>query len=909
MVPAISMCRDQARPDLNFRQSPFMNLFRGNPVRFMPVVAAVCLGASAFAQSYVNFEGKQTSPIRLSPDGTRLFAVNTPDNRLSVFDVSSPQNPILIAEIPVGLEPVSVNVLNNDEAWVVNEVSDSVSVVSVSRHVVTDTIYVKDEPADVAFANGRAFVTASRNNRISVIDLASHVVITNIPVLGENPRSLTVNSNGTRIYAAFALSGNRTTVLPPNRAPAQPAPTNPNLPAAPQVSLIVDAADPAWTNGAGAPIKYTMPDNDVVEIDTATLAVTRYFPRVGTVNFAIAARPGSGDLYVANTDARNLVRFEPALRGAFVTNQISRINTFSGAVTRYDLDAGFDYANFPSLRDQTNALAQPTAIVFGPSGANFFITAFGSDRVAQINADSGAVMARIDLNPDSPGSLASPRTKRGPRGLAIIPGQALYVLNRIANTITVINPGARTIVREMPTGSHDPTPSVIRRGRGFLYDAKLSGNGTVSCASCHIDSEMDMIAWDLGDPNGEMQANNITLAPGFPSIPGSFHPMKGPMTTQTLKGLNGLDPLHWRGDRANFQAFNGAFDSLLGGSMLTTADMLAYRDFVNTIRFSPNPNQNLDRTYPTAFPTRNGIGNAEAGRLTFLNDLYQPAPLALTCNRCHAVPTGSTPAIVGAAALQESQDFKVPHLRNVYQKLNVNFAPGAQSVGGFGIIHDGTDPDLFTFLSRSVFGAFANDTVRKRNLDAFVQCFDTGIAPAVGYARTLAAQNIDSGNRPSDWNLLEGQATLGNVNLVVKGTIDGRYRGFLYLPGSGTYQPDTTNLTAMSRGQLRAKVLAGDTLTVMGVPVGSGARIGIDRNLNGVLDGDEPLPGLRIARAGAGTLVSWPTNAVGFLLEHTVQLPATNWSAETSVRSLSGGEFTVTNSFSMTNRFYRLRGL
>lgn len=50
-----------------------------------------------------------------------------------------------------------------------------------------------------------------------------------------------------------------------------------------------------------------------------------------------------------------------------------------------------------------------------------------------------------------------------------------------------------------------------------------------------------------------------------------------------------------------------------------------------------------------------------------------------------------------------------------------------------------TDPDLFTFLSRPVFGTFANDTVRQRNLDAFVPCFDTGIAPAVGIARTLTA--------------------------------------------------------------------------------------------------------------------------------------------------------------------------
>src|SRR5258705_3144269 len=154
-------------------------------------ICALLLGTALCAHaSYVNFEGKQTSPLHLSPDGTRLFAVNTPDARLSVFDVTQPSNPRLIAEIPVGLEPVSVNPRNNDEAWVINEVSDSVSIVSVSNRVVMDTIYVKDEPADVGFANGKAFISASRENLIAVFDAVTHNLITNIPLFGENPRAL-----------------------------------------------------------------------------------------------------------------------------------------------------------------------------------------------------------------------------------------------------------------------------------------------------------------------------------------------------------------------------------------------------------------------------------------------------------------------------------------------------------------------------------------------------------------------------------------------------------------------------------------------------------------------------------------------------------------------------------------------
>src|SRR6185503_7607332 len=140
----------------------------------------------------------QTSPVRLSPDGSRLFAVNTPDARLSVFDLSQSSGPALIAEILVGIEPVSVNPRTNDEVWVVNQVSDSISIVSVSRGIVTDTINVKDEPVDVVFAGNKAFVTASRSNAICVFDATTHAKLATVAVKGENPRAIAVSADGTK---------------------------------------------------------------------------------------------------------------------------------------------------------------------------------------------------------------------------------------------------------------------------------------------------------------------------------------------------------------------------------------------------------------------------------------------------------------------------------------------------------------------------------------------------------------------------------------------------------------------------------------------------------------------------------------------------------------------------------------
>src|SRR5258708_7842808 len=354
-------------------------------------VGAVRSPAQVPLSAYVNFEGAQTNPIRLSPDGTRLFAVNTADARLSVFDVTTASSPKLIAEIPVGIEPVSVNPRTNDEAWVVNQESDSVSVVSVAKGIVTDTIYAKDEPADVVFAGSNAFLSVSRGNAINVYDASSHALVKTIPLFGGNPRALAVTPDGATVYVAFALSGNHTTIIPTASAPAQIFPPGATAPTpAPRVGLIVDARDPNWSSL----IKFTMPDNDVAAINTASLSVSGYISGVGTINLGIAVRPTTGELWVSNTDALNLTHYETFLRGHWVNNRITRIS--GTQVTPFDLNPGINYAVLPNPAALAIALAQPAAIVFHPNGNFLYVAAFGSDRVGDVEVH-GIVLGRIEL--------------------------------------------------------------------------------------------------------------------------------------------------------------------------------------------------------------------------------------------------------------------------------------------------------------------------------------------------------------------------------------------------------------------------------------------------------------------------------------------------------------------------------
>jgi hypothetical protein len=380
-------------------------------------------------------------------------------------------------------------------------------------------------------------------------------------------------------------------------------------------------------------------------------------------------------------------------------------------------------------------------------------------------------------------------------------------------------------------GSYNPTPAAIQAGRGFLYDAKLSGNGTGACASCHVDGDMDHLAWDLGDPDGTMSSakDPVTVY---------FHPMKGPMTTLALKGLDTLQPYHWRGDKPDFAAFNSSFNQLMGGAELSDTDMTSYQDFVFSILFPPNPNEYLDRSLPASLP---GVeGNPQTGF-----NIFKTEPFTfdiVTCNLCHLYASqGTDRLIIPAALLEQPQSFKTPQLRNIYQKMLFNNAPGASTIDGYGLLHDGSMAGTFEFLSDPVFGSFSTNVEIQTQLNAYMLCFDTGIAPAVGYTLTVTNANVNNSTVTTNWATLEAQAKATNIDLIVKGTIQGQVHGLLYQPSTNSYVTDTTGLGPFTHAQLVGFIMGSyhDTLSPMGVPYGTGLRMGIDRNADGVKDGDQ----------------------------------------------------------------------
>jgi YVTN family beta-propeller protein len=824
-----------------FSLSPTRKIFKRLTLVVMICVAFILMCrpqprtviAETLPSSFKTFESPQVHPLALTPDGTKLLAVNTPDHRLSVFQFTG-EGPALVAEIPVGLEPVSVAARSDREAWVTNWLSDSVSIVDLITGNVVRTIDVGDEPTDVVFAGQQhemAFVCVSGLSQVKVYNPDSPADSPQvINIRGKQPRALVRDPSGARVFVSVFESGNQTTVVSANQVkaaggPPKASPKMKKLPPAPDVGLIVKWDGANWTDERGNPkwnalVPYTLADVDLVVIDASQSAprLQTEVRGVGTHIGNAVFDPAGNRLYVLNLEAHNDVRFEQNLSGRFTTTRVSLINfgpvgapaPNTAAVnlnSHIDLDAPEG-----SNAERALSLALPADIARGTDGA-LYVAATGSAKVGVLDP-AGAVRARINVG-------------QGPTGLTIDEArQRLYVLNRFDETLSIVDLRGRTELNRIPVG-FNPEPQTVRQGRRFLYDASLSAHGDLACASCHLNGHRDGLAWDLGNPRGKLQSvNGIGVS--------VFHPMKGPMTTQSLRGIIGNEPLHWRGDRSSLNDFNPAFMSLLGGPRELTADeMTAFTAFTQTLTYPPNPNQNLDRTFPN--PATGP--SAERGRQLFNTGALDGG--LLSCNACHTASpgfrSGTSNLIIPGLLLQESQDFKVPQLRGLYQKLGLQNSAGEQ-LSGFGFIHDGTIDTLLDFLRLPVF-TFSSDNDR-RDVEAFVLAFDSGLAPAVGLQVTLNGDNKLSPAVAERINLLMSQANGGNCDLVVKGIYGGAHRGFVY-SGNGMFQPDRQSESPLSFQVLMQAADSGSELTFTGTPVGYGRRLGIDRNGDGKLDGDE----------------------------------------------------------------------
>ncbi|HYD49050.1 MAG TPA: hypothetical protein VEB21_11910, partial [Terriglobales bacterium] len=638
-----------------------------------------------------------------------------------------------------------------------------------------------------------------------------------------------------------------------------------------------------WNDG----VMFNLPDYDVFKIDATANppAEIASYPGVGTILFNMAINPSNGKVYVTNTDANNDVRFEGTLdpndpndssvQGHLHEARVTIIDSSCSAVEPQHLNPHIDYDARPidpQLKERT--LSQPTGIAVSADGSTAYVAALGSSKVGIFDTDE---LEDGTFEPDASNHIAL--AHGGPTGLVLDETRKrMYVMTRFDNGISTVGIDPSDIasykVEIHHRSLHNPEPDEVVAGRPFLYDAYLSSNnGEASCASCHIFGDFDSLAWDLGDPDGgEPAINPNPVQPGLPVLP-RFHPMKGPMTTQTLRGLKDHGAMHWRGDRtgagrldelgnpidpfdpaAAFKEFNGAFQTLLGRTdRLEPEEMAAFTNFILHVTDPPNPIRNLDNSLTPV---------QQIGSDFFFQNRSDGGDTR--CNTCHTIaPERRLFGTSRGSLIVGMQSFKVAHFRNLYQKVGMFGQPRVEAflgglffntwdevstgdqVRGFGYLHDGTIDTMFRFMHISAFNHTTEQpegfegTEDREGVAMFLLASDSNMAPIVGQQVTLTSTNHSAVDARINLMLARCSAAL-ECDLVAKGVKDGIERGWLYDRDNSVFVSDIALETPISAGDLRTQAqTAGQELTFTAVPRGSGHRIGIDRDQDGHRDGDE----------------------------------------------------------------------
>lgn len=734
-------------------------------------------------EGLINFETPHVHPLDLTPDGSKLLAVNTAAHKLEVFQVSG-TGLNLIATIPVGLDPVSVRARSNSEAWVVNHISDSVSIVDLDALRVVDTILTDNEPADVVFAGSqqRAYVSASEVNRVLIYNPDSRALIQRLTLQGEDPRALAVSNNGLRVYAAIYESGNNTGLSGQN--------------------VII--------RGAG------QIDNDVAIINTDTNGVT-YRRALMNMNMALSVNPSTGLVHVVGTEAMNHILDEPVLNGIFL-----RVNmaSFTGpgllGASIVDLNSHLTYTSptvSAGLREIS--VADPRGIAWKPDGQTAFVTGMGSNNVIVINQQGGRI-AQFDVG-------------QGPTGVVLnSTGNLGYVMNKFDGSISVIDTNARSEIRKV--AFYDPTPAVVRNGRPVLYDAHLtSGTGHLACASCHVDGRTDRLGWQLS--NASLPFRQVPRASNF--LPGNvigewtLNGIKDVMVTQTLIDIMEHPRFHWRGDRETIDEFNGTFVALMGRpTQLSQAQMDNFKAFLRTTWLPPNPYRDINNKRRRTVTLPDGSTATSTRIDSGLTEALRGGGNTNNCLICHS---GQGNATRNFGANDEIGSFVVaPALPALYDKVGMSFGRSA-----FGFFHTG-EADLFRATRTREFlaeiyglegpeGPLVGDEIRQ--------------APHAGMGQQVTVRSDSAASVFARADQLISIANASNwAELVAHVKVGGVQRGFALRSGE-LFDADISGET-IDKNALFNLARNGDPVTFTVVAAGMKTRVGLDDDLDGELNND-----------------------------------------------------------------------
>ena len=550
---------------------------------------------------------------------------------------------VTVTTAPSGPRPERSSTVACDDAsrrvFKVNSDNGSVTGVDADTLAVHFETPVCDRPRSLAVSTSRSevWVACRGDDRLRILDAASGAVLDEIGTgYGSGPAGVAFDPTGTTAYAAFAGSGELRRYDAASRLETGALPLGPTARA---VAVSGDGGR-VWVSRFLSPKDH----GEIWEVDPGAWAVDRtlWLPKLGgdenrdttasgrgTPNTltGITLSPDGSQAWVPSNKPNSE-------RGLVFADDLDQDNTVRNLITGVDLAAGTVTASIDlDNSDSANAAA------FSPLGDYLLVTLQGNDEVIVLDALAtgssaglGSLVTRLGTGAAPQGLCVDPTTGR--TFVDAFLGRSLTVLE----TDALFRFGTKSLAStEVPTVAAETLSPTVLAGKRIFYDAsdpRMSAEGYLSCATCHLDGGHDGRVWDFTG-RGE----------GF-------------RNTTSLRGRGGMAQgnVHWSANFDEIQDFENDVRGAFGGT-----GFLSDPDFAATAAPLGLPKAGLDPDLDAlaAYVASLGHGSlpksphrAADGSLTPQGTAGRAVFNALACASCHS-GAEMTDSTLGSATLHD----------------------------------------------------------------------------------------------------------------------------------------------------------------------------------------------------------------------------------------------------------------
>ncbi|MHC5068635.1 MAG: c-type cytochrome, partial [Planctomycetota bacterium] len=563
----------------------------------------------------------------------RAYVVNPDQATVAAIDSATQAR---VWETAVGADPRSVALAADGSLWVANKGADSLSHLSAAGALLTTVAldYGAAPQSVVASVDGSELYVASSGGAAILVVNASTGVVSDTIALGFKPHGLALSGDGVTLLASRLTS-------PDTQG---------------EVARI-DLSTKTLTTVIGLPLDTTSEDTQ-----SSGRGLPNYLQ-------AVAVNPDGSNAWVAG-------KKDNILRGQFREGQNLSFENTVRTISAV-LDLGSNSENL-ALRVDHNDADLACAVAFSPLGDIAFVAFRGTNTVQVVDGYDGSILTAFD-------------TGLAPLGLALDGNTGrLFVHNYLERAVQVIDVSGvldlstlnGSTVATVASAAGEALSTEVLLGKQIFNnagDTRMSRDGYLSCASCHLGGGQDGRVWDFTE-RGEGLRNTITL--------------------NGRRGT-GHGPVHWT---ANFDEIHDFENDIRGGfagtGFLSEADFAATSDTLGAPKAGLSADLDALAAYVTSLsayprsPHRSTDGSMTAAAVRG-EALFKQ----LDCASCHSGADFTDSASLARHDVGTFASGSGQRLGGVLDGLDTPTLKGAWATAPY--FHDGSAATLADVLTRS----------------------------------------------------------------------------------------------------------------------------------------------------------------------------------------------------------------